>query len=172
MRRLYLIVPNPHLTHEVVRELLSQGAGPEQVWVHAKRPDRFSDAGIAASRLPSGRDQRVVPALTGAILALVAALLILAVTGAGPWSAVFVLVATLGGAAVGATSGGPGGTQAGPGKAPQVVSALRRRLGRDDAVVVADVPDARLGEIQRDLKARHPEVRVQGTDPQGTPPFP
>jgi hypothetical protein len=38
--------------------------------------------------------------------------------------------------------------------------------------MAADIPDLRRGEVERRIKARHPEIQVEGTDPRGSPPFP
>lgn len=165
MRQLYLIVPHAPLTVEVVDELQSEGIGPTRMRVYAKRPARFSGSGITVTAFPQARDRWMFAAVVGAIAALVVALLILLVAGAGPWSGVFVLIAAIGGAAVGATSRRDRSLE-------DELQPLRARVRRGDAVIVADVPDARLGEIEREIKARHPEVRVQGTDPRGSPPFP
>ena len=34
------------------------------------------------------------------------------------------------------------------------------------------VPGERLEQLQKGIKRRHPEIRVKGTDPSGSPPFP
>jgi hypothetical protein len=49
---------------------------------------------------------------------------------------------------------------------------LRREVGPDDAVMLLDVPDDRVGELEQTIASRPPEIRVKGTDPRGTPPTP
>jgi hypothetical protein len=49
---------------------------------------------------------------------------------------------------------------------------LDAALSRGEAVLVLEVDNGRIGEVERGVKSRHPEVSVLGTDPEGTPPFP
>jgi hypothetical protein len=75
------------------------------------------------------------------------------------------LLFTLAGAAAGAL------TAAWPAY-PSELRPLHAEVGRDDVVMLADVPDEQLGRVERLIQDRHPGIRVKGTDPRGSPPFP
>jgi hypothetical protein len=49
---------------------------------------------------------------------------------------------------------------------------LEDAFKRGEGVMVLEVDDGRVGELENQVKSRHPDVSVLGTDPQGTPPFP
>lgn len=106
-----------------------------------------------------------MPALSGAALALTAALLVNAFGGAVPAAGLVLVAFTIAGAALGASTAAWRGY-------PRELRPLRAELRWEDAVMRLEVPDARLEEIQKGIKGRHPEIRVKGTDPVGSPPFP
>jgi HAMP domain-containing protein len=83
----------------------------------------------------------------------------------GPQNGMLLLVATLAGAAAGAATGWLP-------RFPSELQPLRNELRRDDVVMRIEVPDERQGQLEQEIKARHPEIRVKGTDPAGSPPFP
>ncbi len=165
MRRLYLIIPGPDLAADLVEELLSDGMEQRQLRLFACRPRRLK-VPVPVSRLSGGADSVLTRTLAGAVIALVIALVVIAIGGAGPFAGSILLVATAAGAAVGAVSGRQRGGY------PSELEPLREELGGDDVVMLLDVADQRLGNWEERIKGRHPEIRVKGTDPAGTPPFP
>jgi hypothetical protein len=82
-----------------------------------------------------------------------------------PSVGLLVLAFTLGGAVAGALTALWQGY-------PQELRPIRAELGRDDVVMLVDLPDELLGRVEQTIKDHHPEIRVKGTDPRGSPPFP
>lgn len=167
MRRLYLIIPGPDLAADLVHELLSDGMEQRQLSLFACRPRRLK-VPVPVSRLSAGggADSMLTRTLAGAVIALVIALVAIAVGGAGPFAGSVLLVATAVGAAIGAIAGRPRSGY------PTELEPLREELDGDDVVMLLDVADQRLGDWEERIKDLHPEIRVKGTDPAGTPPFP
>jgi hypothetical protein len=169
MRHLFLTIPDPPLAARMVQELKALGVDEQGIRLFAERPQRLSGAmakvpvPVAALRVPPGRI--ALRALGGALLVLALALLLMSLGGAAALSLAALVGLALLGAIIGATTvlrGGP----------PREVRALRPELRADDVVMVAEVPDDRLAEIEQALNERHPELKVKGTDPGGSPPFP
>ncbi len=169
MRRLFLTVPDPPLAARMVQELKGLGVDEQGIRLFAERPQRLSAAmagvpvPVAALRVPPG--SIALRALGGALLVLALALVLMSLGGAAALSLATLLALALLGALIGAATllrGGP----------PREVRALRPELRGDEVVVVTEVPDDRLADVEQALKERHPEVKVKGTDPGGSPPFP
>ncbi len=80
-------------------------------------------------------------------------------------SPLVVVLVVAGGAFVGAAT-----TWARP--YPTELRPLRDELRRDDVVMRIEVADERLEPLETEIKERHPELRIKGTDPAGSPPFP
>jgi hypothetical protein len=165
MRRLYAIVPGPALSVHLVKELLAEGAAPQSIHLFTREPGQLTDLPVSVTGFRPPRDMILLRTLSGAILALLTALLVITVSGVGGSPVLLLLTVTLAGAAIGAVSTMWRG-------ASRELHRLQGELREDDVVMVMDLPEARLGEMERKVKSRHPEIRVKGTDPAGSPPFP
>lgn len=165
MRQIYLIVPGAELARRLVGELGADGLEGQSIRLFARQPGRLDDLSVSVNGLRPHRDTLMVRALTGAALALVAALLAIAFGGPVPSAWLLLAAATIAGAALGAVTATWRGD-------PRELGPLRSELRREDVVMLLHVPDERLEDVQKGIKGRHPEVRVKGTDPAGSPPFP
>jgi hypothetical protein len=165
MRQLYFIVPGAALTRRLLGELEAEGLEHHSIRVFARRPRRLSDLPVTVTGLRPHLETLLTRALTGAALALAAALLVMAFGGAAPAPGLALVAVTVAGAAAGAATA--------PWRAyPRKLRPLRPEVGRADVVMELQVPDGRLESVAKGVKRRHPEVRVKGTDPAGSPPFP
>ncbi|MEJ2589789.1 MAG: hypothetical protein P8178_00060 [Candidatus Thiodiazotropha sp.] len=45
-------------------------------------------------------------------------------------------------------------------------------MGDDDILLIMDVPDRQYRGLSQKILAEHPGIRVLGSDPAGSPPFP
>lgn len=165
MRHLYVIIPGALLTRQVVRELTAEGLNEQWIRLVSRRADLLNDLPVHVTSLRPPRDAVWLRALAGAALALMAALLVIALGVAIPSVGLLVLAFTLGGAAAGALTALWRGY-------PPELRPLRAEVGRDDVVMLVDLPDELLGRVEQTIKDHHPEIRVKGTDPRGSPPFP
>lgn len=164
MPQVYMSVPRAGVPGEVARELLGDGLSPAQIRIYSARPRTEEDAPVPVTRYhsPSSAMARGVlgGALVGALVGL--PLLMLGAFGLAP-----LLVLML----AGALGGGLFRQWLGSGS-EQEVYRLDGALRRGETVMVLEVEKARVDDLERRVKARHPEVAVLGTDPEGTPPFP
>jgi len=166
MRRLYLRVPRQTSSAELVEGLLSDGLPPESIRLFTRQPRRLTRLPVSVRGFRSSPSTVALSSLAGVVIAMLAMLAVLAVSGAGPLAgSILVPSAALVGAIVGAAS-------AWWRRAPPALREMRGEPGREDTVMLVDVPDDRLEQVEDAIKSRHPQVRVQGTDPVGSPPFP
>lgn len=165
MRRVYLVVPGARLSHSLVQELLSDGISEHDIRLIARQPGTLRDLPVPVTRFRPGPDILLKRSMAGAVLALIGGLVVIALTGLGTGAVGILISVTLVGAVVGAA------TAIGS-EFPAELRPLRREVGPDDAVMLLDVPDDRLGELEQTIASRHPEIRVKGTDARGTPPTP
>jgi hypothetical protein len=165
MRRLYLIVPGPELAGRLVEELLSEDLTGQSMRLLSRRPRELDALPVPVTGFRPSPDNILLRILGGAAAALMVALLTVAFSGAGQSTVPLLLIVTLIGAAAGAATLLWWGF-------PAELRPLRGELKREDLVMLLDVPDERLGELERAIASRHPEVRVKGTHPAGSPPVP
>ena len=165
MRLLYLIIPGAPLTRRLIQELTAEGLEADWIRLVSRRADLLADLPVPVTSVRPPGETLGLRALAGAALALVAALLVVALGLAVPSVGLFLLAVTLVGAVVGALS-------ASWGAYPQELGTIRAEVGREDVVMLLDLPDERLEAVEQWIKDLHPEIRVKGVDPRGTPPFP
>lgn len=165
MRHLYVIIPGAPLTRKLVRELTREGLKEEWIRLVSRRSGLLGDLPVPVTGFGPSLVSIWPRALAGAAVALILALLLLTFGVVVPSVELLLLIFILAGAAAGAMT-------AAWGAYPTELRPLRAEVGRDDVVMLADVPDELLGRVEQLIKDRHPEVRVKGTDPRGTPPFP
>jgi hypothetical protein len=165
-RRLYVVAQGPALTDRLVQELLADGLTKQDIRLFSRQPNRLADIPVSVTSLRAAPGHVLLRALAGAAIVLVALVLWAIVLGrAGSPSLLSLLLTTLAGAAAGA-----GTLLLQP--FPAELGPLRGELRSDDVVLRVEVPNRRQGLLEEEIKARHPELRVMGTDPGGTPPFP
>jgi hypothetical protein len=165
-RRLYVVIPDPLLTGRLVQELLADGLTKQDIRLFSRQSSRLADIPASVTSLRAVPRNVLLRALAGAAIALVALVLwSIAFGRAGSPSLLSLLLTTLAGAAAGA------GTLLLQ-TFPAELGPLRGELRSDDVVLRVEVPNRRQGLLEEEIKARHPEIRVMGTDPGGTPPFP
>ena len=166
MRRIYVVIPGPVLTGRLVQELLSNGLTAEQdMRLFSRQPKHLADVPVSVTSLRAASGKTLLRALMGGVIAFLALLLVLIASGGADAQSLLLVVATMTGAAAGAAT-------ALLQPFPPELRPLREELRHDDVVLVVEVPDARQGSLEQEIKARHPEIRVMGTDPGGSPPFP
>ena len=166
MRRIYVVIPGPVLTGRLVQELLSNGLTPEQdMRLFSRQPKHLTDVPLSVTSLRVASGKIPLRALMGASIAFLALLLVLIAFDAAEVKGLLLVVVTMTGAAAGAAT-------ALLQPFPSELRPLREELRHDDVVLRVEVPDARQGSLEQEIKARHPEIRVMGTDPGGSPPFP
>lgn len=164
MMQVYVSVPRQGVPSQVARELMGDGVAPDRIRIYSARPAREPDPPVPVTRYRSPATAMARGAGAGALIGGLAGLplLLLGAFGLAP-----LLVLILAGGLVGALY------RQWLGSAPGAeIYRLDRALRRGDTVMVVEVERARVGELERRVKARHPDVAVLGTDPDGTPPFP
>jgi len=164
MRRLYLIVPGQALTERLIGELKTAGLRPGDMTLYAQQPVRSATLTLPVKTLRPSTRRILLRALSGAVSIFFLVVLVVLLGGLAAGTGVL-----LGAALLGALLGG---ATAGWGLAPAEISQMRKELRSEDRVMLLNVPDERLGEFEQMITARHPEIRVKGTDPRGSPPFP
>lgn len=149
---------------DVAAELIRDGVDPDRVVVYSVNPDRTLSWPVRLVRYRSPGWAEAIGAVAGAVIGVVVGLplLLLGVLWAAS-AVVLVLLLALGGAVF------PQWLAVG---ADPALRPLEVRLNQGQLVLVADLVEGRIGEMERRIKARHPDVAVLGTEAEGTPPFP
>jgi hypothetical protein len=171
MQRLYFIIPGQSLTTQLVNELLEGGIPRLGIHLFAKKPAGLTGlTGLTVSVMgfQPPLDSILLRALSGAVVGLLTVLLMFFQGGIAGNPVSLILIMLLAGSLLGALSAFWRDMPEGAGE----LRRLRKELRRDDVVMLMDLPEGRLGEVEQQVKSRHPQVRVKGTDPAGSPPFP
>ena len=161
---MYLIIPGQELTERLIRELQSEGLAARSISLYAQRPNRSATLMLPVQSMQASPWRSFGRALIGALSTLIIAFLII-VFGGLDMGLGGLLVVILLGAVMGVST-------AQWGLVPPEVKQLRGELHPDDLVMLLDVPDDRLEQIEQTINAAHPEIRIKGIDPRGSPPFP
>jgi hypothetical protein len=132
--------------------------------LYAPKPVRSATLGIPVQAMQA-RFQRILSRGLAGVMVVLLIVFLVVVFGGLDVGIGALLSLLLVGAALGAAT-------ARWGLIPPEVRQLNKELRREDLVMVLDVPDDRLGKIEQTIQTRHPEIRVKGTDPRGSPPFP
>lgn len=164
MSQVYMSSSRQGVTGEVARELLNEGVSPGHIRIYSARPAQAGDLPVPITRYRSPGKSMAYRALAGAAVGALVGLPLLMLGGFGIAPLLVLALA-------GALAGGVFRQWFGNGTQPDLYR-LDGALQRGETVMVLDVDKARVGELERKVKARHPEVAVLGTDPEGTPPFP
>lgn len=169
MRRLYFLLPNLSITHQVVDELLLKRIDDRHIHVLAK--DDLSVVGLPSANLLQKSD--VIPALErglaiGGITGLLAGITII-----GFSSTVFsasggaILGMCLGGAIMGAWASSMIGVDV----RNTQIDRFQSAIDQGSILVMVDVPKERVEAIEDLVHRHHPQVKMAGTEPQ-IPAFP
>ncbi|MGG7055949.1 DUF1269 domain-containing protein [Nitrosomonas sp. ANs5] len=169
MRRIYFLVPNIDVTRKIVDELLLARIEERHIHVIAKRGTPLEDLPEASllqksDFVPAVQQGLAVGGSTGALAGLVAVAL-------PPASTVIaggvLLAGALAGAGIGAWISGMVGMSVGNRRIKEFEEAIEA----GHMLVLADVPAARVEEIEERVKQHIPEVEVESTEPR-VPAFP
>ncbi|HRQ05572.1 MAG TPA: DUF1269 domain-containing protein [Nitrosomonas halophila] len=169
MRRIYFLVPNIDVTKRIVDELLLARIEEKHIHVIAKRGTPLEDLPEASMLqksdfVPAVQQGLAVGGSTGALAGLVAVAL-------PPASTVIaggvLLAGALAGAGIGAWISGMVGMSVGNRRTKEFEEAIEA----GHLLVLADVPAARVEEIEERVKQHIPEVEVESTEPR-VPAFP
>jgi len=169
MRRLYFLMPDITLTHELVKELLLSHVEERYIHVIAKE-------GIPMEDLPEAsllQKSDFIPAIErglalGAVTGLAAGMVAMAFPPAG---------LVLGGGAVfamGAASAGIGGwlsSMIGSSVPSSRLKKFEDAIDQGEILVLVDIPRARVDEVEDLVKKHFPQAHIEGTEPM-VPPFP
>lgn len=164
MAYLYITTSEDRLIGPMVDELVGDRlAVTSQIRVFSMHPDSLPPVAAKTIRYRPPAANMVYGALIGLSLGLlIGLLLMLAGFGAIP---VLVLMVAL------AVGGALSRLWFGHGLAGELYR-LDDAMRHGNTVMVVDVDRNRVAEIETNVKQRHPEVAVLGTDAEGTPPFP
>jgi hypothetical protein len=164
MAHVYMTTSEHGLAADIARELLDEGVAAARIRVFSAHPEEAPKLPVALVRYRSPASAMLLGGGVGAALGALVGMPLLVFGGFGLAPMLVIVVAGAVGGAVLRLWFGHGLS----GELYRLDAALRR----GEAVVVLDVDDGRVGEVERKVKSRHPEVSVLGTDPEGTPPFP
>lgn len=169
MRRLYFLMPDINVTHELVKELLLSHVEERYIHVIAKEGTPMEDLPEASLLQKSDFVPAIEKGLTiGAITGVVCGLVAMAFPPAG---------LVIGGGAVfaiGAAGAGVGGlmsSMVGIGLPSSRLEKFEEAINQGEFLVLIDVPRTRVDEIEAMVKKHHPEADIEGTEPM-MPPFP
>ena len=169
MRRLYFLMPDINVTHELVKELLLSHVEERYIHVIAKEGTPMEDLPEASLLQKSDFVPAIEKGLTiGAITGVVCGLVAMAFPPAG---------LVIGGGAVfaiGAAGAGVGGlmsSMVGVGLPSSRLEKFEDAINDGEFLVLIDVPRTRVDEIEAMVMKHHPDADIEGTEPM-MPPFP
>ncbi len=166
MRRLYFLIPDAEITERIVSELLLARIPERQIHIVAKDHELLQDG-----RLPDAgllQEPRVVPAIekglaAGGAAGLLAGLVAVTFPPAGlVLGGGALLGATLGGAAFGALVGPMIGIPVPNSRLTQLEEAVET----GQFLMIVDVPKKDIESISARVRAHHPQVTIEGSEPE------
>ena len=160
---LYVTTSDYGLLGGAIQELRREGLQPGQIRVYSTRPEQIAGMPASTTRYRPPAANTAFGAAVGALVGLVAGVVLL-LFGFGTAPMLVLILALAIGGALSRRWFGHGLS----GELYRLDSVLRA----GHAVMVLEVDDARAAELKRSLAQRHPELAVLGTDAEGTPPFP
>ncbi|WP_058558263.1 hypothetical protein [Thiohalocapsa sp. ML1] len=157
---LYIRAREPENGRRLIDELLSEGFSADRLHVYGNNlPQGLR---VEATRWRS----TPTAVLPGAVIGAVALPILWLLLFQTPSQTMALLLAIVGGLAGGAWSLRRERHVQTP------LSAQRQALTRGELLIAAKVDDERVGEVERQISERHPEMLMLGPDPAGSPPFP
>jgi hypothetical protein len=163
MRRLYFLLPNVDAAHKVVDELLLARIDVQHMHIIAREGTPLGDLPEASFRQSSD----FVPALERGIAAggatgVVAGLIAVSLPGAGlVLGGGAVLAIALAGAGFGALMS----SMVGAGMPNSRLTGFQEAVQGGQILMLADVPKARVEEIEGLIRKHHPEADIAGAEP-------
>jgi len=161
MRRIYFLVPDIKMTHNIVDELRSQGIEDRHIHVLAKRDTPLEDlpeAGVTIKTdfIPAVERGAALGGTTGLLAGLVGLRFAGFALAGGP------LLGTLfAGATIGSLMSGLSGLAAGNSRLKQFEKAIET----GELLLLIDVPKSRIDEISKAIKKHHPKAEFDGIEP-------
>ena len=169
MRRLYFLMPDITMTHNLVNELLLSHVEERHIHVIAKEGTPMEDLPEASLLQDSDFVPAIEKGLTlGAITGMVCGLVAMTFPPAG---------LVIGGGAVfamGAAGAGVGGllsSMVGISLRSSRLKKFEDAISQGEFLVLIDVARTRVDEIEELVKKHYPEADIEGTEPM-VPPFP
>lgn len=169
MRRLYFLMPDMSVTHNLVQELLLSHVEERYIHVIAKEGTPMADLPEASLLQKSDFVPAIEKGLTvGAITGVVCGLVAMAFPPAG---------LVIGGGAVlafGAAGAGVGGlmsSMVGIGLPSSRLEKFEKAINQGEVLLMVDVDRTRVKDIEELVQKHHPEADIEGTEPM-MPPFP
>ncbi len=161
MRRLYFLLPDLTITHQVVDELLLARIDERHIHVIAKEGTQLGDLPEAtlmqkSDFVPAMERGVALGGATGVIAGLVAIALPGVVIAGGA-----LLAMGLAGAGMGAWLGGMIGMDVKNSHVKKFESSLQA----GEILILVDVPKDRVDSVQASIRKLHPEVDFEGTEP-------
>jgi hypothetical protein len=157
---LYIRAREPENGRRLIDELLAEGFSAERLHVYGNTLPQGLP--VAATRWRS----TATAVLPGAVIGAVALPVLWVALLQTPSEALVLILALIGGLAGGAWSLRRERHVQTP------LSAQRQALSHGELLIAAQVDDERVGEVERQISERHPEMLMLGPDPAGSPPFP
>lgn len=165
MRRIYFLVPDMDTTRQIVNDLLLAHIDERRIHVLARRNTPLEDLPEATflqktDFIPAMRQGLAVGGATGLLAGLVA----LATPGGLVIGGGAILIFALAGGGLGAWWSSMIGASTGNRQLADYAEAI----DRGEVLLMADIPVARIDEIEQLIRNRHPAVDLAGTDPVGS----
>jgi len=169
MRRLYFLVPDIDTVRNIVDEMLIARVEERHMHILARRGTPLEDLPEATMMqksdfIPALQRGMAVGGVTGTLAGLIG---VAVAPGAAVIAGGVVLASALGGASLGAWVSSMVGISIGNSRVKQFEQAIEA----GQLLMMIDVPRSRVDEIIELVREHHPEVEVEGTEPD-MPAFP
>lgn len=161
MKRIYFLVPDIEITHNIVNELRSEGIEDNHIHVLAKRDTPLEDmpeAGVSIKTdfLPALERGVALGGTTGLLAGLVGLRFAGFAIAGGP-----VLGAIMAGATIGSLMGGLAGMNSGNSRLKKFEHAIEQ----GELLVLVDIPKDRIEAISKLITKHHPAATFEGIEP-------
>lgn len=161
MRRIYFLVPNIHITHQIVKELQTAGIEDRHLHILAKRDtplEGLPEAGVSIKTdfVPALERGIALGGTTGLLAGLVGLRFAGFAIAGGP-----LLGIIMAGATIGSLMGGLAGMNSGNSRLKQFEQAIEQ----GELLLLVDVPRERIEEIRKLVVRHHSEAEFEGVEP-------
>jgi len=161
MRRIYFLVPNIAITHNIVKELQAEGIEDRHIHILAKRDtplEGLPEAGMSIKTdfLPAVERGVALGGTTGLLAGLIGLRFAGFAIAGGP-----LLGIIMAGATIGSLMGGLAGMNSGNSRLKQFEQAIEQ----GELLVLVDIPRERIEAIRKLVIKHHPETEFEGIEP-------
>jgi len=161
MRRIYFLVPNIAITHNIVKELQAEGIEDRHIHILAKRDtplEGLPEAGMSIKTdfLPAVERGVALGGTTGLLAGLIGLRFAGFAIAGGP-----LLGIIMAGATIGSLMGGLAGMNSGNSRLKQFEQAIEQ----GELLVLVDIPRERIEAIRKLVIKHHPEAEFEGIEP-------